>query len=153
MPWNNDPTKHICLRRWGAPIMSSESLVRNFSWNQTSISYVNSSIKLNFNQSANDNLKPWKRYVFWYVILFKIVTFLIKNLFRVRLPYLLLIRSNVTHRNDIVIKLFTNKILFWCDELRLCGLRWCICIIKLRIAIDCRVKFILWIICIWFARV
>jgi hypothetical protein len=41
-----------------------ETHVGIFSWNQTSISYVNSSIKLNFSQSADVNLKPRKRCVF-----------------------------------------------------------------------------------------
>jgi hypothetical protein len=69
--WNNDPTKQL-LQKAGLPIKSSTSLIRNFSWNQTSISYVNSSIKLNFKQSANVNLKPRKRRAFWiYVILFE----------------------------------------------------------------------------------
>jgi hypothetical protein len=45
---------------------------QNFFRNQTSISYVNSSIKLNVNQSANVNLKPRKRCVFLiFVILFQ----------------------------------------------------------------------------------
>jgi hypothetical protein len=72
---------------------SSASLARNFSSYQTSISYVNSSIKLNLNQSGNVNLKPLKWCVFWiYVMLFQISdTF--HKVFRVRLPYLLLIRS------------------------------------------------------------
>jgi hypothetical protein len=65
------PNKHLCPRRpsfkWSLP-----SLVRIFSWNKTSISYVNSSIKLNFYQSANVKLKPRKRCVFWiYVMLFQ----------------------------------------------------------------------------------
>jgi hypothetical protein len=45
----------------------------------SSISYFNSSIKPNFNQSRNVNLKPRKLFV----------TFFISNLFRVRRPYLL----------------------------------------------------------------
>jgi hypothetical protein len=55
-----------------------------FSWNQTSISFVNSSIKLNFNQSANANLN---------IRHFKVLTHFVRNLFRGRLPYLLLIRG------------------------------------------------------------
>jgi hypothetical protein len=39
-------------------------LVRNFSRNQTSISYISSSITLNFNQTANVNLKLRKQCVF-----------------------------------------------------------------------------------------
>jgi hypothetical protein len=53
-------------------IKSSASLVRKFSWNLKSISYVNSSIKLNFNQSANVNFTTRKLFVFWiYVMLFQ----------------------------------------------------------------------------------
>jgi hypothetical protein len=49
--------------------------------------------KLNLNQSANVNLKPQERCVFRiYVMLFQVVTLFIKYLFRVRLPYLVLIR-------------------------------------------------------------
>jgi hypothetical protein len=79
----------------GQPIAvwsQSISLVGKFSWNQTAISYVNSSIKLNLNQTANVNLKPRKRFVFWYVMLFQSSDLFIGNLFRVRLPYLLIIR-------------------------------------------------------------
>jgi hypothetical protein len=77
--------------------MSSASLVRNFSRNLTLISYVKSSIKLNFNQSANVNLKVRKRCVFWiYIMLFQSSDTFIRNLFRVRLPYLLLIRRFTT---------------------------------------------------------
>jgi hypothetical protein len=60
---------NICPRRRGFK-SSLASLVRNLSWNQTSISYVNFSIKLNFNQTSI--CKPWKLYVFWiYVMLFQ----------------------------------------------------------------------------------
>jgi hypothetical protein len=56
----------------GASNLVQRIIGQNFSWNQTSISYVNSFIKLNFNQSANVNLKPRKRCVFWiYVMLFQ----------------------------------------------------------------------------------
>jgi hypothetical protein len=70
--WNNDTTKHICLRRRSfKSSLVHHSLLRNVSWDQTSISYVNSSIKLNLNQSANVKLKPRKWCVFWlYVMLF-----------------------------------------------------------------------------------
>jgi hypothetical protein len=53
------------------PNQAQRIIVQN-SWNQTSNSYINSSIKLNLNQSANVNLKPLKWYVFWiYVMLFQ----------------------------------------------------------------------------------
>jgi hypothetical protein len=45
----------------GASNQVSALLLRIFSWNQTSISFVDSSIKLDFNQSANVNVKPRKR--------------------------------------------------------------------------------------------
>jgi hypothetical protein len=48
----------------GLQIMPSASLVRNISWNQTSILYVNSSIKLNLSQLKNVFLKPRKRFGF-----------------------------------------------------------------------------------------
>jgi hypothetical protein len=55
---------------------------------QTSISYVNTSINLNLNQSANR-----EGFVFWwYVVLFLGSNIFYKELFWVRLPYLLLIR-------------------------------------------------------------
>jgi hypothetical protein len=58
----------ICLRRF--QIKSSASLVGNFSWNQTSITYINSSIKLNFIQSAY--AYETSRCVLWiYVMLFQ----------------------------------------------------------------------------------
>jgi hypothetical protein len=75
----------------GASNQVVASLIRIFSWNQASISYVNSSIDLNINQSANVNLKPRKRCVFWIYV--KVVILFVRNLFRVRLPYLLLIYS------------------------------------------------------------
>jgi hypothetical protein len=63
---------NIYVLEGGASNQSSASLVRNFSWNQISILYVKSSIKLNFNQSANVNLKTRKQCVFWiYVMLFQ----------------------------------------------------------------------------------
>jgi hypothetical protein len=65
----NQPNNYV--QEGPLSIKSSASLVRSVSWSQTSISYVNSSIKLNFNQSANFNVKPLKRCVFWiYVMLF-----------------------------------------------------------------------------------
>jgi hypothetical protein len=75
-------------------ILVSIILVKNFSWNQTSISHINSSIKLNFNQSAKVNLKPLKRCVFWIQVRHVISKqwHYVRNLFRVRFPYLLLIR-------------------------------------------------------------
>jgi hypothetical protein len=62
---------NTCPRRRG--FKSSRSHHKSkFFWNQTSISYVNSPIKLNFDQSANFNLKPRTRYVFWiYVMSFQ----------------------------------------------------------------------------------
>jgi hypothetical protein len=82
----------IYVLKVGLQIMSSASLVRIYSCNQTSNSYVKSSIKLNFNQSANANLLPQKRCVFWlYLCYFKVVTLFISN-FRIGLPYLLFIR-------------------------------------------------------------
>jgi hypothetical protein len=96
------------------------SFVRNFSWKQTTISYVNSSIKLNFNQSANDNLKPWKRCVLWiYVMLFQssdtfhnefVPNVLMYN--SEQIPYLLLIRRLCVWLINYLRKL-TNRLRYW----------------------------------------
>jgi hypothetical protein len=71
----------------GLQIMSSASLVGNFSWNQTSISYVYFSIKLNFNQQTS----IWKlvsdAYFECTSCYCKVVTLFVRNLFRVRIGY------------------------------------------------------------------
>jgi hypothetical protein len=90
----------IWPRRRGFKSSLAQHLVRIFSWKQTSISYLNSSIKLNFNQTANVNLKRRSDAYFKYTLFyFKVVRLFIRNLFRVRHPYSLLIRSNCKQLN------------------------------------------------------
>jgi hypothetical protein len=62
------------LKQWPNQTYMSQKagLQINFSASLVKISYVNSSIKLNFNQPANVKLKPRRRCVFWiYVMLFQ----------------------------------------------------------------------------------
>jgi hypothetical protein len=63
------------------------------------------------NQSVNVNLKP-KRCVLWiYVMLFQSSDTFIRNLFQVRLPYLLLIRSVPRTKIQLIISLLMSPLL------------------------------------------
>jgi hypothetical protein len=62
------------------------------------MSYVNYTIKLYFNQSVNISLKPLNVLNISTSCYFKVVTLFIRNLFRVSLPFLLLIR-----RTDVLL--------------------------------------------------
>jgi hypothetical protein len=85
VPLNNDPTKNL---RWGFKTSTAHP------WSEFFLKirhqfHSYSSIKLNLSQSANINLKVFRIYV----MLFQSSDSFHKDLFRVRLPYLLLICS------------------------------------------------------------
>jgi hypothetical protein len=115
----NAPTKHIYPRRRGFKSSPAHHWSENFLQIRHQLYTSNSSIILNFNQSANFKIEAMRilniiisllicphcwgtdlplwithkenfKYTSCY---FKVVTLFIRNLFRVRLPYLLLLRG------------------------------------------------------------
>jgi hypothetical protein len=94
LPWNNDPTKHICPRRRGF----KSSLAHHWSENFLEIRHhFHTSILLSnwilTNQQTSILNLGSDAYFEYTSCYFKVVTLFTRNLFRVRLPYLLLISS------------------------------------------------------------
>jgi hypothetical protein len=93
LPWNNDPTKHICLRRRGF----KSSLAHHWSEFFLEIRHqFHTSILLSNWILTNQQTSIWNlgsyAYFEYTSCYFKVVTLFMRNLFRVGLPYLLLIR-------------------------------------------------------------
>jgi hypothetical protein len=103
------PNQTITSEKAGLPNKSSASMIRSFSWNQTSISYLNSSIKLILTSSIwNLGSDAYFEYTSCY---FKVVTLFVRNSFRVRLPYLLLIRGRNHNLTVLLSKYYLLELL------------------------------------------
>jgi hypothetical protein len=94
LPWNNDPTKHKCPRRRGfksCPTHHWSETILEIRHQHTSILLSNRILTNQQTSILNLGRDAYFEYTSWY---FKVVTLFIRNLFRVRLSYVLLIRSN-----------------------------------------------------------
>jgi hypothetical protein len=105
MPWNNDPTKHICHRRRGF----QSNLAHHWSEFFLEISHQFHTPILLWNWIlTNQQTSSWNpgsdAYFEYKSYYFKVGTLFIRNLFRARLPYLLLIR-----RLNIIFILIKDK--------------------------------------------